>query len=293
MVFLCVDIGGTNTLIGAGNGGFEVVEKVKSQEFLEDIGECLENTFSNQTLEKVDSVAVAAAGPIDREEGVFYPPNIPDMDEVQIKKPLEEFAEVKIVNDCASAVLGEYYYGEHNVENLLYVTISSGIGAGLIIDGHLAEGWNGNIGEVGHIEVGQDNMECGCGGTDHWEAYCSGNSLPWLAKRVTEDDYEDAREVFQKARKGDKNAEKVLEKMNEINAQAFSDLINLYNPEKIVLGGAVALNHPEVVVEPLEDAVEDQIINRKPDIELCALEEEAVIHGLRAVCNGKLNDRCC
>ncbi|MFB6190401.1 MAG: ROK family protein [Candidatus Nanohaloarchaea archaeon] len=287
MTFLCIDIGGTNTLIGMGNGDFEVVKKVKSRDFLDDIGRCLEETFSRDKIESIDQVAVAAAGPIDREKGVFYPPNIHDMESVQIEKPLQELGELKIINDCTSAVLGEYHYGGHCVEHLLYVTISSGIGAGMVVDGDVVEGWNGNFGEVGHMEIAEEGVECGCGGEDHWEAYCSGNSLPRLAKLTSGKEFEDARELFQENGNGDRNAEETIRRMQELNANAFANLINLYNPEKIVLGGAVPLNHPEAVVEPLEEQVEEQSINEVPSIEVCSLEEEAVLHGLRAVCNGK------
>ncbi|MFB6191403.1 MAG: ROK family protein [Candidatus Nanohaloarchaea archaeon] len=287
MVFLCVDIGGTNTLIGIGNGDFEVVKKVKSREFLDDIGYCLEQTFSSEKIKEIDRVAVAAAGPIDREKGVFRPPNIDDMDEVQIKRPLEEFGDVDIINDCTSAVIGEYYYGGHDSENLLYITISSGIGSGMVVDGEIVEGADGNFGEVGHMKIADEGVECGCGGTDHWEAYCSGNSLPGLAERVSGKKFEDARELFRENGSGERNAQEAIERMQELNAQAVADIVDLYNPGKIVFGGAVALNHPGVVVEPLERGVEERSVNTAPDIETCALGEEAVIHGLRAVCNGK------
>ncbi|MFB6147533.1 MAG: ROK family protein, partial [Candidatus Nanohaloarchaea archaeon] len=217
----------------------------------------------------------------------FYPPNIEDMDKVQIKRPLETFGDLRIINDCTSAVLGEYHYGDHSVENLMYVTISSGIGAGMVVDGKLAEGWNGNLGEVGHMEIADRGLECGCGGKDHWEAYCSGNSLPRLAKLVSGKEFGDARELFRENGNGDRKAEETIQEMQELNGRAFANLVNLYNPEKIVLGGAVALNHQGTVVEPLEDQVQDQAVNQVPVIEVCALEEEAVIHGLRAVCNGK------
>lgn len=278
-------------MIGVGNGDFEIVKEVKSQEFLEDMGACLEKTLSNGKINDIDRVAVAAAGPLDRDRGVFYPPNI-DLEEVQIKRPLEAFGDVRIVNDCTAAVLGEYYYGDHSVDNLLYVTISSGIGAGLIVDGNLVEGWNGNFGEVGHMQVGEDSRDCGCGGEDHWEAYCSGNSLPRTAEKTTGEDFRDARQVFEKAGNGDKAAEKTLERMNEINAKAFANLVNLYNPEKIVLGGAVALNHPEEVIEPILPGIKEQIANEAPEVEKCTLEEEAVLHGLRAACNGKPDSGC-
>lgn len=286
MAFLCVDIGGTNTLIGVGNGDFEIVKKVKSEEFLQDIGRCLENTLSPEKIEKIDHVAVAAAGPIDREKGTFYPPNLP-MEEVKIKAPLETFGKVDFVNDCSAAVLGEHRYGNHQTDNLIYVTISSGIGAGAVLDGGLVEADDGNFGEVGHMMVGNEGLECGCGNKDHWEAYCSGNSLPRLAQEKTGEEFEDAREIFERYKSGVKEAEETINYMQEINSRAVADLVNMYNPGKVVFGGAVALNHPDVVVDPLQQKVEEKTVNGTPEVDTCDLQDEAVLHGLRAVCNGE------
>jgi glucokinase len=286
MTFLCVDVGGTNTLIGIGNGDFEVVEKISSSEFLEDIEGCLNNILSSSKIQEIKNVAVAAAGPMDREKGVFYPPNI-DMDEVELKEPLSKFGDLKIINDCTSAVLGEKHYGGHDIDNLVYVTISSGIGAGIIVDGNLTEGWKGNFGEIGHMKVADEPVKCGCGYESHWEAFCSGNNLPKMAERLTGRSFGDARDVFEKAKKEGHEAREAIQEMKKYNARGFSNIVALFNPEKIVVGGAVALNHPEEVVEPLENHVDDRSVNKTPDIEVCALGERSVLHGLRAVCNGK------
>ena len=290
MAFLCVDVGGTNTLVGFGNDEFKVVEKVKSEKFLKDIRGTLERDIvgkTDHTIDDVEEVAVAVAGPIDREKGVFYPPNIDDMEKVQIVKPMEEFGKVMIVNDCTSAVAGEYYYGDNGAENMVYVTISSGIGAGVIMDGQVVEGWNGNVGEIGHMIVDNEGIDCGCGGKDHWEAYCSGNNMPRVARELYGYDFESSREIFNKYDEGDSEAERVIEKVRELNKIGFTNLIDLYNPEVVWLGGAVALNHYDTIVDEALDDVQSQIVNEMPQFDTCSLGDEAVIHGLRAACNGK------
>lgn len=286
MAFLCIDIGGTNTLIGVGNGDFELIQKIPSSEFLDNIENCLERILEDCKTQQIDEVAVAAAGPMDREKGVFYPPNI-DLDEVNLRTPLSEFGDLKIINDCTSAVLGEKYYGGHNVDDLVYVTISSGIGAGVIVDNNLIEGWNGNFGEIGHMKITDEPVKCGCGYEGHWEAFCSGNNLPEMAERLTGQPFSDAREVFDKAKEDDHEAEDAIQKMKKYNARGFANIVALFNPKKIVVGGAVALNHPEEVVEPLGKQVDDRSVNKTPEIELCSLGDRSVLHGLRAVCNGK------
>ena len=286
MAFLCIDVGGTNTLIGVGNGDFEVIEKISSSKFLNNIEGCLENILEESKIEKIEDVAVAAAGPMDRDKGVFYPPNI-DLEEVDLRTPLSNFGNLKIINDCTSAVLGEKYYGEHDVSDLVYVTISSGIGAGVVIDDELLEGWNGNFGEIGQMKITDEPVKCGCGYEGHWEAFCSGNNLPEMAERLTGLPFENAREVFDKASVQEHEAQEAIQKMRKYNARGFANIVALFNPEKIVVGGAVALNHPEEVVDPLEKQVADRAVNKTPEIELCSLGERSVLHGLRAVCNGK------
>ncbi len=285
MGFLCIDIGGTNTLVGVGNGEFKVVEKYSSKQFLKDISSHIDQIIE-ETDTVIEKVAVAAAGPMNKSEGVFYPPNMA-IEKVNITEPLQRYGDVSIINDCTSAVLGEYHYGEHNCDDLVYVTISSGIGAGVVLHGNLIEGSDGNFGEVGHMKIADNGVSCGCGAKGHWEAYCSGNNLPKMAEKLTGKRFEDAREVFDKYREGCEDATKTIEKMKDYNARGFANLVNLYNPEKIVVGGAVALNHPDLVVEGLEEEVDVKTVNRSPKIETTSLEEQSVLHGLRAVCNGE------
>ncbi|WP_414837790.1 ROK family protein [Candidatus Nanosalina sp. VS9-1] len=291
MAFLCIDIGGTNTIVGVGNGDFESVAKYSTGEFVENVREMIDEALkpSHIQQEDIEQVAVAAAGPIDREKMVFYPPNVSDkqgLEKINLEKALAGLGEITIINDCTSAVLGEYHYGGHKTDNLVYVTISSGIGAGAIIQGQLIEGKDGNFAEVGHMEISTE-LECGCGGQGHWEAYASGENLPKMADQLFDLKYDNAVEIFEQYNRGDSQAQKVISQMQEANIQGLSNVATLYDPDKIVLGGAVALNHPETVVEPLEERVEERSVNSTPEVDLCSLGEKSVIHGLRAVCNGK------
>lgn len=285
MVLLCVDIGGTNTLIGVGNGDFEEVERLKSEKFLQDIESNLDRILdsANHSRNDVKKVAAAAAGPMDRDQGVFYPPNLSnnsELDKVQIEKPLSKFGDLQIVNDCSAAVKGEYEYGE-SAEDMIYITISSGIGLGAIFDGKLIEGAQGNFGEIGHMKINGE-LECGCGGKGHWEAYCSGNRLPEMAEELFDADFQNSVEIFDEYYKGNKQAEKVIEKMQEVNRQALINVINLYNPSKIVLGGPVVLSHREIMIEDIRENLESKAVNQVPEIVPAELEDQSVLQGLKA-----------
>lgn len=291
MAFVCIDIGGTNTLVGIGNGDFEIKKKIKSSKFLLNLEEQIQQIAKEAKIEheKIEEVLVAVAGPIDRQKGEFYPPNFYEdlgLDKIQIKEPLENYGSVKIINDCTSAVIGEYEYGNHQTKNLVYVTISSGIGAGVILNGRLIEASDGNFGEIGHMKLGE-NLECGCGGKGHWEAYSSGNNMPKMAEELYDADFQDSLEIFQEYQKHNYKAEKTIAKMHEINLKGIINLTNLFNPEKIAIGGAVALNHPETVIKPLNRNIDEEAVNNDPSIEKCHLKEESVIQGLRAIANQK------
>jgi glucokinase len=157
----------------------------------------------------------------------------------------------------------------------------------VIVDGQVIVGFNGNVGEVVHMVGDSKDIRRGCGGTDHWEAYCRGNNMPHIADELFDFDFESSKEIFERYEESDREAKVVMKKVKELNEVGFANIINLFNPEVLWLGGAVALNHYETVVEDIVDDVEDQIVNEMPEFDTCSLGDEAVIHGLRAVCNGK------
>lgn len=290
MSFICIDVGATNTLVGVGVNDFEAIEKYSTQYFLENISAVVEAVVNEtgQRSEDIDKVATAVAGPIDRGKGEFYPPNLP-IEKVNLTGPLSRYGEVQIMNDATAAVAGEYFYGKKNAEDMLYITFSTGIGSGVVVDGNVLEGWAGNLGEIGHMCIGDQGLECGCGGMNHWEAYSSGEGMPKMAEELYDAEFDDSREIFAEYRQGNEKAVKTIEEMQRKNAEGFANVINLYNPEIIWIGGAVALNHFQTVVEEPLQEIDDQIVNSKPIVEKTTLGEETVLHGLKAACKEELN----
>lgn len=291
MAFLCVDIGGTNSLLGIGNGDFKVIKKLSTEDLLEDVDEKIEETLedTDHSRDDLEKVAIAAAGPINREKKTFTPPNLSEegLQKVDLGEAFSDFQEIHILNDGTAAAVGEYNYGDHDTRNLVYLTISSGIGAGVILNGEVIQAWDGNFGEVGHMKINEEGPDCGCGGTAHWEAYSSGDNLPDMAEKIFDAEYEDALEIFEAYEESETLAERTIYKMHEANITGVTNIINVYNPEKIIFGGAIPLNHEEMILKPLREGVEDEAVNKIPEMEICSLGERSVIHGLRAVCNGE------
>lgn len=259
-----------------------------------------------------EAIGVASIGPLDLRRGcVVESPNMP-IKRIPLTDPLSEQFGVPVflVNDCNAAVLGEHVYGEgKGFENLVYVTISTGIGGGAIVDGHLLIGKDGNAVEIGHMTVDPAGvMKCGCGCLGHWEAYCSGESIPkyaqWLLStrqpegvtsslllRPVRGDREkiDTRKVLEAADRGDQIALWIVEKMGALNSIGFANLVNVFDPELITVGGSVVLNHSKLILTAILQNIRNHTINRVPDIKVTALGDDVVLFGAIAFALDKLN----
>lgn len=280
MSYLCIDIGATKTFMGVGQEDFKSIVKYDTVSFLDNTHELVKE-FAEPDLQ---CVAVAVPGTMDTEKGVFYPPNLPGR-EVDIRGLLESVVEDHIlINDCSAGVVGEYFYGGERESDMVYISISTGIGSGVIVDDRLVLGCSGNFAEVGHMKVGGTKM-CGCGGKGHWEAYCSGSNLPGFAEYITGERIDDASVLFKKYHEGDPGARKVIEKMREYNAAGMANVINAYAPELIVLGGGVVVNNPETILDGLSELIDGDILIPPPRIVTTSLGANSVMYGLLGLCD--------
>jgi glucokinase len=229
-------------------------------------------------------------------------PNYP-FNEIPVVEPLErEFdVPVRMVNDCAAGVLGEHVYGAgRGVDNLFYVTFSTGLGGGAIVDGHLLVGKDGNAVEVGHLTIHPDGeVICGCGCPGHWEAYCGGMNIPGFARTLLrrmrwrdsllailcggDSEAITTEMVFDAARQGDGAALSIVDEVGKINAVGVADIVNAYDPELITFGGGVALNNPELILKPIRRYVARHVINRLPEMMITPLGEDIVLYGALAL----------
>jgi glucokinase len=238
------------------------------------------------------SIGIGSIGPIDKKEGtIINSPNIPHKRVSIVELLVAEFnAPTRIMNDCATGVIGEWKHGGgkgHN--NLVYITLSTGLGGGAIVDGNLLLGKDGNAVEVGHITIDPESpLICGCGCRGHWEAYCGGSNIEQLATYVLEGDIEDyqrrlggvtAEKVFTLAREGDGDSSRIVKEYGRINAVGFANVVNMFDPEVITVGGSIALNNSELVLKPILENIDKHLINRRPEISLTLLGEDVIIYG--------------
>ncbi|MFC7166716.1 ROK family protein [Halospeciosus flavus] len=256
----------------------------------------------------VRAVGVGSIGPLDLAEGaVDSPANLPDtIDWIPLVGPIRELVdsrEVYLHNDTAAGVIGERFHSDRNPDDMVYLTISSGIGAGVTVDGNVLAGWDGNAGEVGHYVVDpQGRRTCGCGREGHWEAYCSGDNIPGYARLLAEDHDGDtalpvddpdfsAADVFEHA-EDDDLAGHVVDQLAYWNAMGVTNLVQSFAPLVVYVGGAVALNNPERVVDPIREQLDEIVFNNVPDVQLTELGDDVVIEGaIASALTGGTGDR--
>lgn len=230
------------------------------QGVLAEIASAIRETLSSAGASMSDllGIGIAAAGIIDSREGrVVVSPNLPDWHDVPLGGTIEERfgVPVSIGNDASLAALGEWYFGvNRQIADLVYVTVSTGIGGGIIADGKLYEGVSGAAGEVGHMTIDVNGPKCRCGSSGCWEVMASGRALAEEAVRQVDGgarssiaelvggdlDKVDAKIVFLASQQGDELARRLIARQAYYFGVGLGNLINIFNPEIILVGGGVA-----------------------------------------------------
>ena len=223
---------------------------------------------------RIGGVGIAAPGPLDPASGTLIePPNLgPAFRDVRLADPIARALSLPAVleRDTNVAALAEWRFGAaRGATDFLYLTVSTGIGGGIVAGGRLLTGADGVAGELGHILVELDGPPCGCGGRGHLEAISSGTGIaraaaeaiaggraPDLATRARELGRGlDARDVAEAETDGDAAAGAIMERARVAFAEACVGLVDVFNPQFIVIGGSVARNQGEGWLGPARDRV--------------------------------------
>lgn len=263
---LGIDIGGTKTAIiyaQETSGGIEIIDKVVFTTTVVD--DTLNNIMMHlqQMLEKYGlspqntaAIGISCGGPLDNEKGIIMsPPNLPGWDNIHIVKMISDRFHIPcaIQNDANACALAEWKFGAgKGTTNMVFLTFGTGLGAGIIINGRLYSGTNGNAGEVGHIRL--DNFgPVGYGKAGSFEGFCSGNGIAQLAKMkaleklqmgesvsycksIQEIESITAKAVAEAAANGDELALEIYKISGYYLGKGLSILIDILNPELIVIG---------------------------------------------------------
>jgi glucokinase len=246
-----VDLGGTKICTGiideqgvlvhshetptlAEKGPEAVIERIKAT-----IDAALEQARGTE----VAGIGIGAPGPLNPYRGVVLgPPNLPGWDEIPLAKMIHEAYKLPVYleNDANAAAIAEHRFGAgKGTQQMVYITVSTGIGAGVVVDGQVRQGATGAFGELGHIIVDPDGPPCSCGNRGCLEAVASGTAIARMAREVYGKPIT-AKEVAALAEDGDQTAQQILDKAFRFLGLGLVNAVNLFDPEVIVVGGGVA-----------------------------------------------------
>ena len=233
-----LDIGGTKCALVTGTEDCQVLSRcaVATADFAS-WQSLLEALLAQAPQEAPAAIGVSCGGPLDSRNGrILSPPNLPGWDDVPIVEWLKSRvgAPAFLQNDANACALAEWRFGAgKGCENMVFLTFGTGFGAGLILDGRLYSGTNDMAGEVGHVRAAADGP-VGYGKAGSYEGFCSGGGIRQLAGGVS------AKEAVARAEAGDAQMQAVLEKSAQRLGACLAMLIDLLNPQKIVIGSIYA-----------------------------------------------------
>lgn len=271
-IILAIDLGATNILYGVANVKGDILYKnvlatnsnLGANYVLSKLANIIERLLAEHNKKgQVKAVIVATPGPLSHPDKIVY--NSPNLhwNRVAIKKELQARLNhptlpIMIEKDTNMAVLGEYYFGQdRQYSNLIYITVSTGIGGGIIINDRLYRGANGGAGEIGHLVVKPNGERCGCGQYGCLEALASGRAIAKQAQeRIIQVGFPHigSKEVGELARQGNSLAIAILDEALDNLARGLANVVNLFNPNIMVLGGGV--------IEGLQDLWLDRLVEK-------------------------------
>jgi len=267
-LILGVDLGGSKILTAVVNSRGEMLSSNESTTPATEGHEAVIQSIvdsSHRVLKQADvaiseliAIGVGAPGLSNPETGIlFTSPNLPGWRNVPLRDIMQERLDKKtfVINDANAAALGEFCFGAaRGTRNFIYVTLSTGIGGGIVIDGKIYSGVIGAAGEVGHMTIDDEGPICNCGSRGCWETLASGTALAKEARHrikegvrtsileYVEGDVEKvtAQVIHSAAKQGDSLAKELIARTGYYVGVGLANLINIFNPELIVIGGGLS-----------------------------------------------------
>ena len=288
-----IDIGGTN-IKGIILGNQKVIAKVKvstksktnQKIILDQIFKCIEKLIKKanhvgHTISHIKGIGVGVAGPVDfKNQKILNPPNVIALKNLELGKLIEKKFGIKTIieNDGHLMTLAETILGAgKNKNNVVGITLGTGVGGGLVIDKKIIHGENGTAGEIGHMTINEHGRKCNCGSRGCLETYLSElgirkTSYEFFHKRIKSYD------LHQIARKGNSEAIEVWDEIGKSLGVGLANIIDVFNPEIIVVGGGIARGAGELLINPAKKEMRKNVLSesaKKTPVILAKLNEYA------------------
>lgn len=276
-----VDLGGTNIAVGVIDENFKIIGRGKvktraprpAEAIFDSIKEAVDMAVVNAGInyDEIKSVGIGTPGSVNKDTGAIEFSNNLKFHNVPAKAMLEERLKkpVYLENDANAAALGEAVAGcGHGVKDFVAVTLGTGVGSGIIIDGKIHRGSNFCGGEMGHMVINVDGIPCNCGRKGCWEKYASATALVSQAVEAMQNDKSsllwqtcdgdlnkvDGKSIFEALDMGDETAKAVVNRYLYYVAIGIANVINALQPEAICVGGGIS-GQGEKILKPIRDMV--------------------------------------
>ncbi len=284
MYTLGIDLGGTNIVAGVVDENHKIIATAKvktnsprpAEEIADDMAKACLMACENAgiSIKDVAACGVGSPGAINPVTGTVVYANNLKFNNVPLAAMLKERTGVDfyIENDANAAAYGEFLAGSgRGVESCVAVTLGTGVGGGIIIDGKLFSGSNYAGGELGHMVINIDGEPCSCGRKGCWEAYASATALIRQTKEAMEKNKDsimwelaegnienvNGKIPFDAMKKGDSAATQVVKQYEKYLAVGLANIINVFQPEKICIGGGIS-NQKETLIAPVRELVREE-----------------------------------
>ena len=269
---LGIDIGGTNTVVGLVDKAGNVLgtDSVKTQslpileEYVKTVSKLAKDLIfkNNVSVDDIVGLGIGAPNANYYTGNIEMAPNLPwKQDKVPLAKMFREELNipVTITNDANAAALGEKMYGvAKDMDNFIMITLGTGVGSGIVINGQLVYGHDGFAGELGHVIIERNGRLCGCGRRGCLETYCSATGIVRTAKERNTP-FLTSKDIYDAAVKGDETAIDIFKETGTRLGRAFADMVVFSSPEAFVLFGGLA-KAGDFIVKYTKEAMEEAIM---------------------------------
>lgn len=306
MYYIGIDLGGTNIAVGLVDEAGKIIADMSVptvaerhySEIVKDMAEVSKKVVEKAgvPMTEVKGVGIGCPGSIDNANGICTYSNNINMENAEIAKEFKKHLDlpVNLENDANAAALGEYEINGNGAESFVFITLGTGVGGGVIINGKIFRGFNGVGAELGHTVVVSGGEACTCGRLGCWEAYASVTALIRQTKAAMEKNPDSlmhelakkegkvsGRTAFDAAKQGDSAAQEVVNKYFEYVGEGITNMVNIFQPEKIVIGGSIS-KEGDYLLKPVAEYVKAKDYNRymsKTKVEIATLFGDAGIIG--------------
>ncbi len=305
-MYIGIDLGGTNIAVGLVNDSGKIVEQDSTptlsprsyKEIVKDMVKVSEKLVSKAglTMKDIKAVGIGSPGSIDYEKGsVAYANNLA-FNDAPLREEFQKYYNIPVIleNDANAAAYGEYIANGDNSDVFVAITLGTGVGGGIIINKNIFKGSNGAGGELGHFTLVHNGVPCSCGKKGCWEAYASVTALinqtkaamakhpESLMHKLAEDHGSvSGRTAFDAAKKGDPAGREVVEKYIEYVADGLVSVVNIFQPDKVVVSGGIS-REGDYLLDPVREYVKKYDYNKlfkRVDIQTATLFNDAGIIG--------------